>query len=253
MLGKCLKYELKAHAKLILPIVAVFGVTWGLEVLLMNIGFRSGDFISTLMWILIFPMMLMSGFSIPFVCSIYSAKRYNDELFSSKAYLMRPLPVKGSTLVLCVFLNTIIWFIFSLILVAAAFLLPTIVHDPEGFLNALRSVMKSLISEKEYWGSSMFTMFLSLIFYELMMMTAVTFASRFNGSRLGFTFLFLIALSFGTSVIHGALMGVFHIQVRSSVLFGEFDTVTVIFRSVLSVVMLVFLLTYADKKADVRQ
>ena len=253
MLGKCLKYEMKAYAKLMLPLIAVFAVSWGFEVLFMNLGFRRGDFISILMWVLIFPMLIFSLFSIPLVCSIYGAKRYNDVMFSSKAYFMRPLPVRNSTLVISVFVNSIFWFIISIALIAATFMLPTIVNDPEGFLNNLNSLLKRLFSEKEYWISTFFSMFTWMIFSELLMMTAVTLASKVNGSRLGFTFLFLIALSFGTSVIYGVLLGIFNIEVSGSAVFGNTDIVTLVFRAVLSVLMFIVLLVYADNKADVRQ
>ncbi len=110
MLGKCMKYELKAFAKLMLPMLGVFAFTWIIEVVLMNLGFKQGDFVILLLWICFIPMMFLSVIGIPLVCCIFGAKRYNDVFFSKKAYLMRPLPVKGKTLVISIVLNSVCYF-----------------------------------------------------------------------------------------------------------------------------------------------
>ena len=253
MLGKCMKYEIKAFSRLMLPLLSVFFISWGINILFLNFGITSRDFLSILMSILIFPMMLVSMTCIPLVCIIFAAKRYNDVMFSDKAYLMRPLPINSSSLVLSVFFNSIIWFAISIVVMIAALVLPSLVSDPDGFLKSLNYLMKRLLSEKENWAPALFSMLLSMVFFELMMMLSVTLASRFNGARFGFSFLFFIAFSFLSAMMHGLILGIFNMKYNSNLFFGRTDIVTVIFRSVLSVGMLVYLLWYADKRSDVRQ
>lgn len=253
MLGKCLKYEIKSFSRVMLPLIAVFGFAWMSEFLFMSIGIRRGEFLAVLLWIIIFPMMLLSLVGIPVVSCLLGAKRYNDVLFSSKAYLMRPLPVKGRTLVISIFLNSILWYIISVAVIFLTLLLPSLVSDPGDFLDTLGSVLRSLITNHDKWLSVLISTFVSMIFFELMIMLSVSFAARHNGSRFGLTFLFFIAVSFASSVLHSIIIRASGTEYTEIPFVGDMDIVTLSYRVVLSVLMLAYLLWHADKKADVMQ
>ena len=258
MLGKCMKYELKAFAKLMLPMLGVFAFTWIIEVVLMNLGFKQGDFVILLLWICFIPMMFLSVIGIPLVCCIFGAKRYNDVFFSKKAYLMRPLPVKGKTLVISIVLTSVIWYLISAAVMILALLVPSFSQDPAQFLMNLGSLLKSLIEDRANWMSVAFSSFLTVLSVELMIMLAVTLASKHSGSRFGISFLYFLLISFVSSLFHGIFLRVFLGALNTdskddSLFFTYFDIPTIIFRAVLSVGILIYLLWNADRKADVIQ
>ncbi len=120
MLGKILKYDIKASAKMFLPLYA--GVL--IITLLAKI---SVEFISEVDNLLLsilsgtsVVLYIVSLFGLVIMATVFLIMRFYKNFLTDEAYLTFTLPVKTSTLVISKQLNGIIWTLLTAVVLAAA-------------------------------------------------------------------------------------------------------------------------------------
>ena len=251
MLVKCMKYHTKAFARIMLPLITVFGFTWAILALYLNYAVSHTGFLYVLMLVLMIPFFFFSIFGIPTFACLYAAKRYDDVMFSDKAFLMRMLPVTGRAHFICIFLNSVFWYFVSMGVLALSLLLP-LFSSEDGFFRGIYSVFQKLIEDRSEWLPMFFSGFATLLFFELTIILAGTLAARHNGSRVLIGFAYFIALQFVFSFVQGMVLAVVKGANENDAGTGYFDISTTVSRIVICVGIFVFISWYADKKADVR-
>ncbi len=250
MLIKCLKYETKAFAKVVLPFIVLFALSSTVLSISANLGdpLSSESFISLLISLLFLPAFFVSIIVIPLLTCFFAVKRYKDIMFSNEAYLMRSLPVSGKTLVSCILINVVFWYIISIVTVIIFTELPFVtLTGSRDLLSSFRSAFNSLMNDKNGFVTESMLSLLRLLFFQLEMMVAVCIASKFNSSFTLTAFLIFILMNFLFTIPQAVFLAVIHKSFRS---FDSFDII--IIRGIFTVIMMIYLLIKADKDCDVK-
>ena len=110
MLGKVLKYDLKALCRYLIPLYAVL---LGLGVMIRLLGFFDNiSIIAIICGLMIVALVLVSVFSFV-LTGIFSVKHYLENLFKDEGYLTHTLPVKKGTLLISKVLTSLITLILT--------------------------------------------------------------------------------------------------------------------------------------------
>ena len=113
MLGKVLKYDLKAVCRYLIPLYAVL---LGLGIMVRLLGFFDNiSIIAIICGLMIVALVLVSVFSFV-LTGIFSVKHYLENLFKDEGYLTHTLPVKKGTLLVSKVLVSLITLILTGIL-----------------------------------------------------------------------------------------------------------------------------------------
>lgn len=120
MLGKLLKYEMKATSRVFLP----------MYITLLVVALINSFFINTSMFqiqgllMMIFGSLLIAMFVVTFVVLL---QRFSKNLLGDEGYLIFTLPVNSSSIILSKYLIALLWTILSGIVAILAFFLITII------------------------------------------------------------------------------------------------------------------------------
>lgn len=114
MLGKLLKYELKATARVFIPLYIAILIVSVVNGLSLNSDMLSIQGLATLILVCLF----ISLFVITIVVTI---QRFNKNLLKDEGYLMFTLPVSSKSLILSKYLTSLLWTFLSFIVAFVAF------------------------------------------------------------------------------------------------------------------------------------
>lgn len=120
MLGKLLKYELKAYSRALIPIyIAILVISLFLGISFRNVNILNGLLENTT----IVMMFVLFGLMVALVVLniVTCIQRFKKNLLENEGYLMLTLPVRVSNLVLSKFLIALLFSILSLILSVLSF------------------------------------------------------------------------------------------------------------------------------------
>ena len=109
MLGKLLKYELKATSRVFVPLYIAILVVSIVNGLSLNLEIFNIQGLATIILMCLF----ISLFVITIVVTI---QRFNKNLLKDEGYLMFTLPVSSKSLVLSKYLTSLIWTLISILI-----------------------------------------------------------------------------------------------------------------------------------------
>lgn len=121
MLGKLLKYELKATGRTLLPIYAALLISAAVTKFI-SLFSGSGDNIPTFISAFLYVLILIGMFVMTFVVMI---QRFNKNLLSDEGYLMFTLPVETWKHIVSKLLIAIFWNVSSFVVTLASILIMT--------------------------------------------------------------------------------------------------------------------------------
>ena len=144
MLGKLLKYELKATSRVFVPLYIAILVVSIVNGLSLNLEIFNIQGLATIILMCLF----ISLFVITIVVTI---QRFNKNLLKDEGYLMFTLPVSSKYLVLSKYLTSLIWtllsFIVALLSFTIIFIIPTYKYfDYSYFINEFNLLFSNMLS-----------------------------------------------------------------------------------------------------------
>lgn len=156
MLGKVLKYDLKAIFKNLIPLYVVL-ISLGLMVRLLSF-FDNISIISILLGLMVLGLIFVSTFSFV-ITGILSVKHYLNNLYKDEAYLTHTLPVKKGNLLLSKLLASLI----TVIVTASVVIISLLIAFYQGGLFELLIDFLG----KSYAGLEVYKFLIFMIFYFL--------------------------------------------------------------------------------------
>lgn len=144
MLGKLLKYELKATSRVFIPLYIAILVVSIINGLSLNLEIFNIQGLATIILMCLF----ISLFVITIVVTI---QRFNKNLLKDEGYLMFTLPVSSKSLVLSKYLTSLIWtflsFIVALLSFTIIFIIPTYKYfDYSYFINEFNLLFSNMLN-----------------------------------------------------------------------------------------------------------
>lgn len=144
MLGKLLKYELKATSRVFIPLYIAILVVSIVNGLLLNLEILNIQGLATIVLMCLF----ISLFVITIVVTI---QRFNKNLLKDEGYLMFTLPVSSKHLVLSKYLTSLIWtflsFVVAFLSFTIIFMIPTYKYfDFSYFINEFNLLFSNMLN-----------------------------------------------------------------------------------------------------------
>ena len=144
MLGKLLKYELKATSRVFIPLYIAILVVSIVNGLSLNLEILNIQGLATIVLMCLF----ISLFVITIVVTI---QRFNKNLLKDEGYLMFTLPVSSKHLVLSKYLTSIIWtflsFVVAFLSFTIIFMIPTYKYfDFSYFINEFNLLFSNMLN-----------------------------------------------------------------------------------------------------------
>ena len=144
MLGKLLKYELKATSRVFIPLYIAILVVSIINGLSLNLEILNIQGLATIVLMCLF----ISLFVITIVVTI---QRFNKNLLKDEGYLMFTLPVSSKHLVLSKYLTSLIWtflsFIVAFLSFTIIFMIPTYKYfDFSYFINEFNLLFSNMLN-----------------------------------------------------------------------------------------------------------
>ena len=135
MLGKVLKYDLKALCRYLVPLYAViFGL--GIMTKLLSF-FEKVSIINIILGLMIVALIFAVTFSFV-LTGIFNIKHYLDNLFKDEGYLTHTLPVKRGTLLLSKVLASFITIVITFLVVIIRQLTKVVISRETNVKNRLK-------------------------------------------------------------------------------------------------------------------
>jgi len=159
MLKKLMKHELKATARILIPLCLVLLFISVINRFLYHAGSKEGIFlfVSGLMFILQFFLVI----AVLAATVIFMIMRFYKNLLSDEGYLMFTLPVKSHHLIISKLIVTLLWVVVSIIAIIASLLITFAATDDISIvMNAINSALAEL---KAYFGGNWVLVWIELI------------------------------------------------------------------------------------------
>ena len=151
MLGKLFKYEMKATARIFVPVYIAMVLLSGIGRLVSGIDLFSGE----LSWIagLFLATYVFAIFAVFILTYVVVIQRFYKNLLSDEGYLMFTLPVKPSRLILSKLLASVLWMVCTVVAILFSLLVLAASKD---FFAAIPEAWASLVAffTKEFGGYS---------------------------------------------------------------------------------------------------
>lgn len=229
MLGKLLKYEFKATAKVFLP----------LYITLLVVAIINGFFINSEMFnirgllMMLFGALLIALFVITVIVLV---QRFSKNLLGDEGYLMFTLPVKSSSILISKYLVALLWTVLSAMISAIAFFLITLipltmdgVTNLSEYLGILVEGVKLIFTSDDlpFVINMILVMFISYSTFIFTVYLALSMGqlSMFNKHRNLASFISFIGINVALSFIQNLLMAMFFKNSKEQMLFNiEIDT-----------------------------
>ena len=204
MLGKLLKYEIKAMGRVMLPLYGVLLFVAGLLALNLRLGMNPAIRQIVDKFAVISGFLFVIGIiAVGVVMIVMIVQRFYKNLLGTEGYLMFSLPATTLEHILSKGLSALLWIIIGGVAgIAAGFLMVGIVSDVPEFLRQIRELRDMFFSS---WTTE-FVLFIVLIIVGLMeslckVYAAISVGHQFNSHRLLFSALAYIAFGIIEMVI----------------------------------------------------
>ncbi len=210
MLGKLFKHEMKATARLLLPIYIVLAAFTIMDRIVISLDIFHGVFV-------IIPGFITIGFvlsiaAIIIVSFVIIIHRFYKNLITDEGYLMFTLPVRTRELINSKLFAGVIWTIASsLAAIAAILIVVTARMDYHDFWSGFRIACQQFNNELGGLGTLMIIEFIVLIIISvfngvLMIYVSIAIGQLFNGHKIIGSFAAYIGISFAIQIITTVLM-----------------------------------------------
>lgn len=206
MLGKLLKYEIKATARILLPMYAAILLFAGINKLFMELNAFNNSFdVVVGIAVFIYVLIIIATFVLTFFVMI---QRFYKNLLSDEGYLMFTLPVKPHMHIISKGLIAIMWNVVSLIFIFASIFIIAVDKD---VLNKIPEILTFLSDQAmAVFGAKLtpfiveviLMMIVGAIFGTLMIYTAIAIGHLFNNHKILASFGAYIALDIILQIIN---------------------------------------------------
>ena len=144
MLGKLLKYELKATSRVFIPLYIAILVVSIVNGLSLNLEILNIQGLATIVLMCLF-------FSLFVITIVVTIQRFNKNLLKDEGYLMFTLPVSSKHLVLSKYLTSLIWtflsFVVAFLSFTIIFMIPTYKYfDFSYFINEFNLLFSNMLN-----------------------------------------------------------------------------------------------------------
>ena len=192
MLGKLLKYEIKATYKIFLILSGIMILLAGINRLFMEMGFFQRAGLNVLSGAVSILYVLMI-FAISIVIFVLVIQRYYKNLFKDEGYLSLTLPVKASTHILAKCIIVFMWNVVSCLSIIISLF---IIFLNEDVIEMIKQLFIELREPNEYFGNYagllifevVFLLMLSSIVATLLIYFSISVGQLFNKNRVGMAF-----------------------------------------------------------------
>jgi hypothetical protein len=240
MLGKLFKHEMRAMARLLLPLFLVLAALTVIDRIVLYLDIFKGT-LEVIPGFLTFAYVL-AILAVVIVSSVLIIIRFYRNLMTDEGYLMFTLPVKPHQLINSKLLASIVWTVASLLAVAASiFIVASGSFDWADFVDGLRMVLAQIRTE---FNGDMTLFIIELIIMMvfgilnniLIIYVSIAIGQLFNGHKVLGSFAAYIGISIALQVIVTVCTGLLGLIFRDS--FNDIASVT----HILFPLVLVFLL-----------
>ncbi len=242
MLGKLMKYELKATARWFLPLycgIIIFAVFSKISTTVINleeIKHLSSD--NLFIQMIVNTAMLVSAFLYAFIIIttivmtfVIAIRRFYKNLLSDEGYLMFTLPVSSHKLLLSKFLTTMIWYVCSIVVIMISLFILFISKEFFGALLIFPEAISQLLDEFSKVPSLMIFSILTLIdtfisfpFLILMIYVSIAIGHTRHNHKVLYSFGTFLGLNIIISIISNIISFIFFLPYTN--LFFSFSPVS---------------------------
>lgn len=227
MLGKLMKYELKATARWFLPLycgIIIFAIFSKISTTVINleeIKHLSSD--NLFIQMIVNTAMLVSAFLYGFIIIttivmtfVIAIRRFYKNLLSDEGYLMFTLPVSSHKLLLSKFLTTMIWYVCSIVVIMISLFILFISKEFFGALLIFPEAISQLLDEFAKVPSLMLFLILTLIdsfisfpFLILMIYVSIAIGHTRHNHKVLYSFGTFLGLNIIISIISNIISFIF--------------------------------------------
>lgn len=205
MLGKVLKYDLKALNRYLIPLYAVIV---GLSVMVRLLGFfEKVPVIDIVLGLMIVALVLVIAFSFV-LTGIFNIKHYLDNLFKDEGYLTHTLPVKKGTLLLSKVLVSLITVMITFILIVVSLL---VAFYQKGLFSDITDLFNLNLGGLEFYKFMIYMGIYGLIGYIttiLMVFAAIAIGYSKNTNKLVSSVVWALIFYFGMEFLYLGMLGI---------------------------------------------
>lgn len=228
MLGKLFKHEMKAMARLLLPLFLVLAALTVIDRIVIYLDIFKGT-------LAIIPGFITFAYVLSIVAAIVVTSvliiiRFYRNLMTDEGYLMFTLPVKSHQLINSKLLASIIWTIASVVLVLASiFVVASGSFDWSDFMDGLRMALAEIRAEFDgnvalFFIEVILMMIIGTVNNILVIYVSIAIGQLFNGHKVLGSFASYIGISIGLQVIITLCTGFLGIFFRDS--FNDITSIT---------------------------
>lgn len=201
MLGKLLKYELMATARIFLPLFAALIVLSFINRLFSSLGLSAPSVIGIILSVIIIIGICVLTF-------VLTLQRFRNNLLSNEGYLMMTLPVKTDSLILSKLFAATIWNIASFIVVVVSIMIMALVgvSIPE-IIEFIREGIDTTLSAPQFTVfviELLAAIILSIFFGVLTLYACMALSMLVNKRRGLFTFGAFVVISTAVQTVFAA-------------------------------------------------
>jgi hypothetical protein len=212
MLGKLMKYELRATARTMLPGFAAVIVLAGLTRLSAELLMSRGDFL-TLVGTIVTVLFVLACMAIGILALIIMIQRFRDNLLGDQGYLMHTLPVTTAANIFAKVLTSVIWYFGTAVVGMLAIL--TLVARQNVFSSLFESIKRffdwltpGYAAHGVAWVLEFLLLVtLSLSLFSLMIYAAMSLGYQANSHRGVLSVLIFLGFNVALQIVGGLLAG----------------------------------------------
>ena len=205
MLGKVLKYDLKALCRYLVPLYAViFGL--GIMTKLLSF-FEKVSIINIILGLMIVALIFAVTFSFV-LTGIFNIKHYLDNLFKDEGYLTHTPPVKRGTLLLSKVLASFITIVITFLVVIISLL---IAFYQKGLFSDIIDLFNLDLGGLEFYKFMIYMMVYGLIGYlttVLMVYASIAIGYSKNSNKLVSSVVWALIFYFGIEFLYLGVLGI---------------------------------------------
>lgn len=208
MLGKLLKHEFKANAKMYIPLIIVFTIISVMMRIMTVISDNIDELPISLMVTFGFLSMIffMGMFALCFYSILGSTSRFQKNLFTDEGYLMHTLPVPSHYHIFTKLIIGVVWFVINVIVcILCLFIGFMEASDITEFATVISDMAEGIAyAFREYPGEALLTLLLMVATYcafILLCYTSTALSSFFNKGKGFITTLLIIGAIIANNII----------------------------------------------------
>lgn len=219
MLGKLIKYELKATSRWFLPLycgIIIFAIFSKISTVVINLeDIKHLSYNNPLVELIVNTAMLISGFLYSFVIIttivmtfVIAIRRFYKNLLSDEGYLMFTLPISSHKLILSKLLTTIIWYTCSILVIIFSLFILIVNKDFLHVMSLLSTALLFFFNEIQKYPSFisffvliLINLFISIPYLVLMIYASISIGHTRNSHKVLYSFGAFLGLDIIISIV----------------------------------------------------